>query len=49
MEHLPIFLDLNGKRTVIVGGGVIAARKADLLLRAGSEVTIVTPELGDEL
>lgn len=49
MEHLPIFLDLNGKRTLIVGGGVIAARKADLLLRAGSEVTIVAPELGDEL
>jgi uroporphyrin-III C-methyltransferase/precorrin-2 dehydrogenase/sirohydrochlorin ferrochelatase len=49
MEHLPIFLDINGKRTLIVGGGVIAARKADLLLRAGSEVTIVAPELGDEL
>jgi len=49
MEHLPIFLDINGKRTVVVGGGVIAARKADLLLRAGSDVTIVAPELGDEL
>ena len=49
MEHLPIFLDINGKRTLVVGGGVIAARKADLLLRAGSDVTIVAPELGDEL
>jgi uroporphyrin-III C-methyltransferase/precorrin-2 dehydrogenase/sirohydrochlorin ferrochelatase len=49
MEHLPIFLDINGKRTVVVGGGVIAARKADLLLRAGSDVTIIAPELGDEL
>lgn len=49
MEHLPIFLNVSGKRTLIVGGGVIAARKADLLLRAGSELTIVTPVLGDEL
>ncbi len=49
MEHLPIFLDINGKRTLIVGSGVIAARKADLLLRAGSELTIVAPELGEEL
>jgi len=49
MEHLPIFLDINGKRTVVVGGGVIAARKADLLLRAVSDVTIVAPELGNEL
>jgi len=49
MEHLPIFLDVRGKRTLIVGNGVTAARKADLLLRAGSDLTIVTPELGDEL
>ena len=49
MEHLPIFLDVNGKRTLIVGNGVIAARKADLLLRAGSDLTIVAPELGEEL
>jgi uroporphyrin-III C-methyltransferase/precorrin-2 dehydrogenase/sirohydrochlorin ferrochelatase len=49
MEHLPIFLDVRGKRTVIVGNGVSAARKADLLLRAGSDLTIVAPELGEEL
>lgn len=49
MEHLPIFLDINGKRTLIVGSGVIAARKADLLLRAGSELTIIAPALGEEL
>ena len=49
MEHLPIFLNVRGKRTLIVGRGVAAARKADLLLRAGSDLTVVTPELGDEL
>jgi len=49
MQHLPIFLNVRGKRTLIVGNGVSAARKADLLLRAGSDLTIVTPQLGDEL
>ena len=49
MDHLPIFLNVNGKRTLIVGNGVSAARKADLLLRAGSDLTIVAPELGEEL
>jgi uroporphyrin-III C-methyltransferase/precorrin-2 dehydrogenase/sirohydrochlorin ferrochelatase len=49
MEHLPVFLDINGKRTLIVGNGVIAARKADLLLRAGSDLTIIAAELGEEL
>jgi uroporphyrin-III C-methyltransferase/precorrin-2 dehydrogenase/sirohydrochlorin ferrochelatase len=49
MDHLPIFLNVSGKRTLLVGNGVVAARKADLVLRAGSRVTIVAPELGDEL
>ena len=49
MDHLPIFLNVRDKRTLVVGSGVTAARKADLLLRAGSRVTIVAPELGDEL
>ena len=49
MDHLPIFLNVSGKRTLIVGNGVSAARKADLLLRAGSDLTIVAPRLGEEL
>lgn len=49
MDHLPIFLDVKGKRTLIVGNGVSAARKADLLLRAGSDLTVVAPQLGEEL
>ena len=49
MDHLPIFLNVKGKRTLVVGSGVVAARKADLLLRAGSDVMIVSPEMGDEL
>lgn len=49
MDHLPIFLDIKGKRTLVVGNGTVAARKADLLLRSGSDLTVVAPELGEEL
>jgi len=49
MHHFPIFLDLNNSRALVVGNGTIAARKADLLLRAGCGLTVVAPELGDEL
>lgn len=49
MDHLPIFLNVDGRRTLIVGNGVSAARKADLLLRAGSDLTVVAPQLGEEL
>jgi uroporphyrin-III C-methyltransferase/precorrin-2 dehydrogenase/sirohydrochlorin ferrochelatase len=49
MDHLPVFLNVKGTRTLVVGGGFLAARKADLLLRAGCKLTVVAPALGEEL
>jgi uroporphyrin-III C-methyltransferase/precorrin-2 dehydrogenase/sirohydrochlorin ferrochelatase len=45
MDYLPIFLDLRGKNSLVVGGGDTGARKAALLLSAGAWVTVV--ESGD--
>ena len=42
-RYYPIALDLNGKRCLVVGGGVIADGKLDALLAAGAEVTVVSP------
>ncbi len=41
MQHFPIFLDLRGRRAVVLGAGDVAARKAELLRRAGAAVEIV--------
>ena len=49
MDYFPLFLKLTGQAVLVVGGGEVAARKIDLLLRAGAQVTVVAPELIDSL
>ena len=43
---LPLFVDFKGKRCLIVGGGGVAARKAQRMLAAGAQLTVVAPKLG---
>ena len=49
MEYLPIFLAVRDQRCLVVGGGDVAARKTDMLRRAGARVTIVSPRLIETL
>ena len=49
MEFLPLFYQLHGKSCLIVGGGHVALRKATLLNSAGAKITLVSPEITDEL
>ncbi|MBI2884841.1 MAG: bifunctional precorrin-2 dehydrogenase/sirohydrochlorin ferrochelatase [Candidatus Omnitrophica bacterium] len=43
--HYPIFVDLQARRCVVVGGGLIAQRKVTMLLRCGAAVAVVSPEV----
>ena len=47
--YLPIMLDCNGQRCLVVGGGTVAERKVLGLLEAGAQVTLVSPTLTDIL
>ncbi len=49
MNQLPIFINIQGKQCVVVGGGEIAARKIAILLKAGAKVTVVAPDVCDVL
>lgn len=43
--HFPLFIDLNGRRVVLVGGGSIARRRINALLQFGCELVVIAPEL----
>lgn len=47
--YYPVFLQLNSKLCVVIGGGEVAARKAASLLECGAAVRVVSPELHPEL
>jgi len=49
MSYYPIFLDLKGRRCMVIGGGAVAERKVEELLAAGAEITIVGPEISERL
>ena len=49
VAFLPIYRNTRGRHCLVVGGGEVAARKTSLLLNAGAQVTVVSPELGSTL
>ena len=48
MNFLPIFVNIRQKPCLVVGGGKIAARKIELLVKAGAQVQVVSPQLCNE-
>jgi precorrin-2 dehydrogenase/sirohydrochlorin ferrochelatase len=49
MRYYPIFLDLRGRRCVVVGGGRVGERKVQALLRAGASVHVISPTVTPRL
>lgn len=47
--HFPLFVDLQSKKLVVVGGGTIARRRIESLLPFGGDLVVISPSLkGDE-
>lgn len=47
--YYPIYLDIENRDVVIIGGGNVCARKAETMMKYGARVTVVSPELTDEI
>lgn len=48
-SYYPIFLDIQGKNCVVIGGGRVAERKVLCLLRAGAKIKLISPALTKRL
>lgn len=49
MNHYPIFLKLENRPCVVIGGGTIAERKVYTLLSAGAQICVISPTLTEKL
>jgi len=49
VSYYPIFLNISGKRCVVVGGGQVALRKVRAMLEHGANIDVISPDLCPEL
>lgn len=49
MSYFPMFVELKGKSCLIIGGGRIALQKMRVLQDFGADVTVLAPELAEEI
>jgi siroheme synthase-like protein len=48
-SFFPVSLDVSGHACLVVGGGKVAARKADALLTCGADVTVIASSFSQEM
>lgn len=48
-DLLPLFVNLTGRRVVLVGGGPVAAGKLTQLVEAGADVLVVSPDVHPDI
>src|SRR5438093_5040849 len=47
--YYPIFLDIEDRDVVIIGGGIVCERKAQTMMKYGARVTEVAPEFTEQI
>jgi precorrin-2 dehydrogenase / sirohydrochlorin ferrochelatase len=49
MSLYPIFLKLEGRKVLIVGGGAVAEQKLEGVLRSATNVTVISPKVSERI
>jgi len=47
--YYPVYLDIEGRDVLIIGGGNVCARKAETMMKYGARVRVVSPEFNEEI
>lgn len=47
--YFPIFISLSGEKVTVIGAGAIACRRVKSLLPFGAAITVIAPEVCEEL
>lgn len=47
--YFPAFVKVQGRKVVVLGGGEVAAGKLRLLLRSHADITVIAPEVCDDV
>ena len=45
MDYFPVFINLKDQDCLVIGAGEIAARKIELLVRAGAKITVIANKI----
>lgn len=49
MVYFPIFLELKGKKIIVIGGGSVAYRKVLKLIPFEADITVIAPDICSEI
>ena len=49
MQNYPIFMNLQDQDCLVVGAGPVALRKMRLMLSAGANITVIAPDMCDDM
>ena len=49
MAYFPMYINLEGKKVIVVGGGKAALRKINSLLYFGAKIAVIAPKVCDDI